>query len=72
MTKSRDIRNHLVELVKTTNAPVPLECRMLADGTIVHKDTGERMYPVELNRRYLIMLLASIEIPKPPEMKVSE
>lgn len=72
MTKTRNIRDQLVELVKTVNAPVPLECRMLPDGVIVHKDTGERMYPVELNRRYLIMLLASIEIPKPPEIKVSE
>lgn len=69
MSKARDVRTHLVELVQTVNAPVPMECRMLPDGVIVHRDTGERMYPVELNRRYLIALLASIEIPKPPEVK---
>lgn len=70
MSQLKDVRTHLLNLVQTVNAPLPVECRMLLDGTIVHRDTGERMYPLELNRRYLIALLASIEIPTPPEIKV--
>lgn len=72
MSQLKDVRTHLMNLVQTVNAPLPLECRRLADNTIVHKDTGERMYPAELNRRYLISILASIEVPVPPEIKVSE
>jgi hypothetical protein len=73
MSQTRNVRDNMMHLIQTVNAPLPLECRMLPDGTILNRDTNERLHRFELNRRYLIAVLASIDIPtlEQPEVKQS-
>lgn len=69
--KARDVRKILIEILRDLHAPLPIECRQFNDGTIINLDTKERTTQMEMNRRYLISLLASIDIetPKAPEVK---
>lgn len=68
MSQLKVIRTQLAKLVMSVNAPLPINCRTLPDGTILDRDTGERMYPSELNKRYLIAILSSFEAPVPPPL----
>lgn len=63
MSQYKNVLKTLSEMVNTVNAPVPVHCRMLPDGTIIDRNTGERYSQIEANRRYLVMALLSISIP---------
>ena len=67
-SKSKSVQRELVSLIAGVNAPLPVQCRMLPDGSIFDLNTKERFYQAELNRRWLINLLAGIEIAKPEQL----